>query len=294
MATRPHLFFLLADDLGHAELNFERVTPSDDVRTPHIDALAADGLRLARHYAFKYCSPSRSALLSGRNPIHVNVNNYMPYMLNEADPVSGFSAIPVNMTGWGSLMRSAGYQTVFAGKWDAGMATFAHTPRGRGFDVALGYFHHQNDYWTLAAGAACPSNMTGHTWHAYTKPADWNVTHAYEARDGYLAAGDDWVPAQNTTLPDAESLCAADDACQGFTFRDYDRAPPATKMLARVAFKTTAQHFVPDRGTLPADLWKDEAPAPGSYVNPQPRCSGTPYPADAEGCVYEDDTLIAC
>ena len=291
--SQPHLFFLLADDLGFAELNFERTTPSADVQTPLIDALAQEGLRLDRHYTFKFCSPSRSSLLSGRNAIHVNVNNFMPTNINYENPVSGYSGIPPAMTGWGTLMRKAGYETLFAGKWDAGMATAAHTPHGRGFETALGYFHHSNDYWTTTvAGSACPSNMTGHQWHAYTKPADFNETGQYLARDGYLGAGDDWIDARNTTLPDAESLCSGSDACQGFTFRDFDRSPPATSVL-HVAFKATSAHFVPDEGTLPNDLWQDAGPAPVRLLNPQPQCSGVPFPANEDGCVYEDDLFAA-
>ena len=44
-------------------------------QTPALDALVAEGIELTRFYAFKYCSPSRSAFISGRNPIHVNVVN---------------------------------------------------------------------------------------------------------------------------------------------------------------------------------------------------------------------------
>ena len=283
----PHLFFLLADDLGYAELNFERPAPSPEVITPHIDALARGGLRLKRHIAFKFCSPSRSALISGRNPVHVNVNNFPPTRYNRDDPVSGYAGVPVNMTGWGTLMQRAGYETLFAGKWDAGMATRAHTPRGRGFESALGYFNHENDYWTLEAGTPCPSNLTGHRWHAYTKPADFNATRSFLARDGYLAAGHDWIAARDVTLPDARALCAPAAACRGFTFRDLERTPPPSRVL-RVAFKTREQ-FVADRGVLPRDLWKDAGPAPPTLLSPQPQCSGTPFPSNATGCAYADD-----
>ena len=44
-------------------------------------------------------------------------------MLNPADPVSGFAAIPRNVTGLGTVMKGGGYKTLFFGKWDAGMAT---------------------------------------------------------------------------------------------------------------------------------------------------------------------------
>jgi arylsulfatase I/J len=62
-------------------------------------------------------------LQSGRNPIHVNVMNLDPTNYNPADQISGFSGIPRNMTGLGTVMKSGGYQTHFSGKWDTGMAT---------------------------------------------------------------------------------------------------------------------------------------------------------------------------
>jgi len=154
-------------------------------------------------------------------------------------------------------------------------------------------FHHTNDYWTAeVAGLACPSNQTGHQWHAYTKPDDFNTTHTYDARDGYLGAGDDWGPARNTTLPAAQQACGASGECQGFTFRDYDRAPPAERSL-HVTFKTTSEHFVPDTGVPPRDLWQGSGPAPAALLNPQPQCSGSPYPPNATGCVYEEDLFAA-
>ena len=57
--------------------------------TPNMDKLSKAGLELNNHYAFKFCSPSRCALQSGRNPIHVNVMNLDPTNYNPDDPVSG-------------------------------------------------------------------------------------------------------------------------------------------------------------------------------------------------------------
>ena len=66
--------------------------------------------------------------------------------------MSGFAAIPRNMTGMATKLKSAGYSTHQVGKWDAGMGTLDHTPKGRGYDTSFGYFHHANDYWTEATG----------------------------------------------------------------------------------------------------------------------------------------------
>ena len=55
--------------------------------------------------------------------------NLDPWNVNPEDPVGGFSAAPPKMTGIGTVMKSAGYSTAFAGKWDVGMATPAQTAR---------------------------------------------------------------------------------------------------------------------------------------------------------------------
>ena len=61
------------------------------------------------------------------------------------------------MTGIATKMAAAGYKTAAFGKWDAGMATPDHTPHGRGYQVAMNYFHHCNDYWSMVDGMKCPA-----------------------------------------------------------------------------------------------------------------------------------------
>ena len=144
-ATPTHIVAILADDFGWSDAGWH--SHSSDVVTPHMNALISSGINLQRNYVHKYCSPTRSAIQSGRHPMHVNVMNINPNYYNPNDPISGYSGIPRNMTGLGALMKRGNYRTVFAGKWDAGMATMQHTPRGRGYDESLHYFHHMNDYW---------------------------------------------------------------------------------------------------------------------------------------------------
>lgn len=119
-----------------------------DIQTPNIDALAASGLELDRFYAEKICSPTRSAMLSGRFGIHVNQQNVVPEVHNPEDPIGGYQGIPLNMTVFAEKLSMAGYDTSIVGKWDVGMATEGHSPAARGFDSWLGYWHHSNDYWT--------------------------------------------------------------------------------------------------------------------------------------------------
>ena len=146
--AKPHIVMILVDDWGWANVGYHRDTPTKEVQTPNFDSLCKQGVELDQHYAYKFCSPSRSSLMSGRLPIHVNILNAAPNIHNPDDPVSGFAAIPRNMTGIASKLKLAGYATHHVGKWDAGMATPDHTPTGRGFDTTFGYFHHDNDYYT--------------------------------------------------------------------------------------------------------------------------------------------------
>ena len=118
-------------------------------------SLVNEGVELDRHYAYMFCSPSRSAVQSGRNPIHVNTINGAPNIRNPADVVSGYAGIPRNMTGIAEHMLSAGYETHAYGKWDAGMATPQHTPLGRGYQKSLVYFHHVNDAWNMVMMISC-------------------------------------------------------------------------------------------------------------------------------------------
>jgi arylsulfatase I/J len=90
---------------------------AQEIVTPHMDDLAANGVILDRHYVFRFCSPSRSSFQTGRNPIHVNTGNDYLTLVNKQDPVAGFAGIPRNMTVLAEKLAAAGYATAQAGKW---------------------------------------------------------------------------------------------------------------------------------------------------------------------------------
>lgn len=64
-APRPNILYIVADDLGWADVGFH----GSDIRTPTLDALAADGARLEQYYAEPMCTPTRAALMTGRYPL---------------------------------------------------------------------------------------------------------------------------------------------------------------------------------------------------------------------------------
>ena len=157
----PDVFFVLVDDLGSADVGFTRFghppydpSTSPTVQTPHMNQLAAEGVLLTRHYVHYVCTPTRSSVQTGRLPVHVQIG-----LANPEVPAAG---IPRNMTGLPEALRKGGhdYAAHLVGKWDAGMATPAHTPQGRGYNSSLHYFEHMNDYWTQRAVQTSCFNAT--------------------------------------------------------------------------------------------------------------------------------------
>ena len=117
-APRPHIVFVMADDFGYNNFgpHAKGQANAREVQTPTLDNLTAEGVLLERHYVFQFCSPSRCAFTTGRNPIHVNLLNDALGEYNLSDPVSGFSGIPRNMTAIATKLASVGYSTVATGK----------------------------------------------------------------------------------------------------------------------------------------------------------------------------------
>merc|ERR1719446_607544 len=93
---RPHILMLLADDFGWANAGWHRPEGYEEVRTPTMNSLVKSGIELDRAYQYKFCSPSRSSLQSGRLPVHVNTENADMTEYNPEDPVAGFAGIARN------------------------------------------------------------------------------------------------------------------------------------------------------------------------------------------------------
>jgi len=71
--VRPNIIILVADDLGWGDVGYH----SDQMLTPNIDTLAANGILLNNYYTSPVCSPSRGALLTSVHPIHSGLQNYV-------------------------------------------------------------------------------------------------------------------------------------------------------------------------------------------------------------------------
>lgn len=136
-APKPNIVFFLVDDLGYADVGFNG---SKDIHTPNIDKLAHEGTILTSHYVQPVCSPTRSALMTGRYPTHTGV-----YTIVRPHAKWG---LPLEERTLANALKDAGYETALTGKWHLGEFEPAYTPNARGFDHQYGHYFGMIDYFT--------------------------------------------------------------------------------------------------------------------------------------------------
>ena len=137
-AQQPHIVLILADDWGQYNAGYRNGGVS---RTPAIDALAAESLELSRFYVHKWCAPSRSALMTGRNPMHTGLDplNWTATILR---PNQGTGAVSEDYVFLPRVLQQARpkpYYSAMLGKWHLGYWKQAFTPVGRGFCESFGF-----------------------------------------------------------------------------------------------------------------------------------------------------------
>ncbi|MBX3592866.1 MAG: sulfatase-like hydrolase/transferase [Sphingomonas sp.] len=166
-AKQPHILFILADDMGYADLS---CYGAQGYRTPVLDELAQQGARLDQAYAnAAICSPTRTALLTGRYQGH--------FKAGLAEPNIRFAPgqeVPLDTPTVASMLRDAGYRTALVGKWHVcKIPEFG--PTHYGYDHFFGIAAGAADYFTHNLGPGFNSPDAG--LHDGDKPV---------SRDGYL------------------------------------------------------------------------------------------------------------
>lgn len=136
-APKPNIVYLLADDLGRADVGF---MGGKDIPTPNLDALAKSGAVLDAFYVQPVCSPTRSALMTGRYPMRngLQVGVIRPW----AD-----YGLPLTERTLPQALKEAGYQTAISGKWHLGTVERSYLPTQRGFDHQYGHYCGALDYF---------------------------------------------------------------------------------------------------------------------------------------------------
>ena len=133
---RPNVLLIVADDLGYADLGVY----GSEIKTPNIDALAAEGLILSQFHTAPLCAPTRAMLLSGNNNhvagmgrqggspmLDVSIPGYEAHLSDRVAPMP-------------RLLLQAGYHTYTAGKWHLGTAP-EHSPTAAGFERSFNLLH---------------------------------------------------------------------------------------------------------------------------------------------------------
>jgi len=134
---RPNIVFFLADDLGYSDVSFH----GDEIKTPHIDRLAAAGAKLDAFYVQPVCSPTRAALMTGRYPMRHGLQ------VGVVRPWAQYG-LPLTERTLPQALQSVGYETAIAGKWHLGHFQRAYLPTQRGFQHQYGHYNGALDYFT--------------------------------------------------------------------------------------------------------------------------------------------------
>ena len=226
ISSRPDIVFLLADDLGNADVGWH----GSDIKTPNLDRLAASGARLEDFYVLPVCTPTRAAFVTGRYPIRCGLQ------MNVLRPQSKYG-LPLEERTVAQAMHEAGYTAAICGKWHLGHFDKAYWPNQRGFDHWYGLLHGVDYFTHLGHGTRtldwyCDGQLNhdqGYTTHLLARDAVAVIKRQpkdrplflyvpFNAVHGPLLAPEQYIaPYRATMNPERATLAgtaaAMDEAC---------------------------------------------------------------------------------
>jgi arylsulfatase A-like enzyme len=137
-AERPNIVFIIADDLGWADINSFDLMDRGFYETPNIDRLARQGMKFTQAYAnAANCAPSRAAILSGQYYPNQPVYHVGSPSQGKLIPVPNTSVLPAEKITMAEALAPAGYTSALVGKWHSGPSP-DNGPLAQGFDVDVG------------------------------------------------------------------------------------------------------------------------------------------------------------
>ena len=171
-AAPPNIVIVMVDDMGFSDIGCY----GGEIRTPHLDRLAADGLRFRQFYNTGRCCPTRASLLTGLHPHQAGIGHMTetperPSPLND-DPYQGY--LNDRCMTLAQVLKAAGYHTLMCGKWHLGYHRREGWPLQRGFDKFYGILAGASHYFR-------PEGRRGLTLmnEAVDAPEDFYVTDAF-------------------------------------------------------------------------------------------------------------------
>ncbi|WP_411845105.1 arylsulfatase [Roseibacillus persicicus] len=133
---RPNIILIMVDDLGFSDLGYM----GGEIETPHLDALARNGVRFSSFYNGARCCPSRATLMTGLHPHQTGIGHMTnsPDKQRDAQPEAYQGYLNRNCATLAELLKPAEYATLMTGKWHLGFHEKERWPRQRGFDQFYG------------------------------------------------------------------------------------------------------------------------------------------------------------
>jgi arylsulfatase A-like enzyme len=138
-SARPNVVLIVTDDVGYGDIGSYGAS---DIKTPNIDSLAKDGVRLTDFYAAPVCTPTRAALISGRYQQRFRLET----ALSGRKTPAGETGLPASGYSLPQLLKNNGYATGLIGKWHLGYKP-EFSPNAHGFDYFFGFKSGFTDYY---------------------------------------------------------------------------------------------------------------------------------------------------
>ena len=241
----PNIIYFLADDLGYGEVG---AYGQEIIQTPHLDRLAAEGLRFTQHYSGSpVCAPSRCTLLTGRHTGHCYVRDN--FELGGFADEEEHGQLPLRKGAFtlGRMLQNAGYATAIIGKWGLGGPGSTGVPNQQGFDFFYGYLDQKqahNYYPTHLWRNTVWDTLRNPYFHPHQR-FEGDDLHDPSAYDRYK--GVDYAP--DLMMEEAEAFIRANAAGPFFLYVPH--------VVPHLALQ------VPDEALAAYDGVFDEEPYPG-------------------------------
>lgn len=196
--ARLNVVFILADDLGWGELG---CYGQQKIPTPHIDRLAAEGMRFTRHYSgAPVCAPSRCVLMTGKHLGHAEVRGNLPARIAFPEFDEGQHPLSEGAFTLAQAFQRAGYATGAMGKWGLGPVGSTGDPNRKGFDLFFGY----------NCQAVAHSYYPPHLWrNAERVPINAKPVPGHRKQPEGIVRLEDWIGetyAPNRMIAEAEAF----------------------------------------------------------------------------------------
>lgn len=174
---RPNVLVIMADDLGWSDIG----AYGSEIRTPNLDALAAQGVKFTNFQVSAYSSPSRATFMTGADPHMVGVGNIAELNTPEQAASANYQGyLKDNARTVAQYLQEAGYYTILSGKWHLGKSG-NNTPDKRGFADSFAMLNGEANFFPFQEKEASPDGRDVYLLNGepVALPANFYATDAY-------------------------------------------------------------------------------------------------------------------